>query len=423
MFGYRAGRSSIRREDLSERVMTSAPVHRDPEIASLVEAATAPSVALRRQLHAFPEVMFEERRTAATIVETLGALGIPFVDGLAGGTGVLAHLEGGDGEPIALRADIDALPIEERTDVPWKSSIPGRMHACGHDGHVAVLLGAARVLREISKRRGLPRPVTLVFQPAEEGGGGGRMMVEDGALDGSRIGPAVARIYGLHGWPMLGLGQVATRPGPMLAASDAFEVVVEGVGGHAALPHLLRNPLLAAGAIAASLPTLPAIVASATDSAVVTPTLLRAGDAFNVIPPSARIAGTIRTLREQTRERLHRAFAERCEGLAAAYGCTAKVEIRGGYPVTVNDPETCGRFDAAMLAALGGDRVEQVSEPTMGSEDFSYYGQHVPACFYLLGLQAEGASAVPPLHSPHFDFVDDALPTGIAAMASLALEG
>ena len=403
--------------------MPATPAHRDPEIASLVDAAVKPSTALRRQLHAFPEVMFEERRTAATIVETLGSLGIPHVEGLAGGTGVLAHLEGGDGEPIALRADIDALPIDERTDVPWKSTISGRMHACGHDGHTAILLGTAMVLREIAKRRRLPRPVTLLFQPAEEGGGGGRMMVEEGALDGSRIGPPIARIYGLHGWPMLGLGQVATRPGPMLAASDAFEVIVEGVGGHAALPHLLRNPLLAAGAIVASLPTLPATVASATDSAVVTPTQIRAGDAFNVIPPSARIAGTIRTLREKTRERLHQAFAERCEGLAAAYGCTAKVEIRGGYPVTVNDPEACSRFDAAMLAAIGGDRVEQVAEPTMGSEDFSYYGQHVPACFYLLGLQAEGATAVPPLHSPHFDFVDEALSTGIAAMTALALEG
>lgn len=403
--------------------MTPPPIHRDPEIAALVESAVPSSIAVRRQLHRVPEVMFEERRTAATIVEALGAMGIPCVEGLAGGTGVLAHLEGGEGEPIALRADIDALPIEELTEVPWKSSIPGRMHACGHDGHTAILLGTARVLREISKRRRLPRPVTLLFQPAEEGGGGGRMMVEDGALDGSRIGPPIARIYGLHGWPMLGLGQVATRPGPMLAASDAFEVLVEGMGGHAALPHLLRNPVLAAGAIAASLPTLPATVASATDAAVVTPTLLRAGDAFNVIPPSARIAGTIRTLREKTRERLHRAFVEHCEGLAAAYGCKAKVEIRGGYPVTVNDPEACGHFDTAMLAALGGDRVEAVSEPTMGSEDFSYYGQHVPACFYLLGLQSEGGAAVPPLHSPHFDFVDEALPTGIAAMTALALEG
>lgn len=403
--------------------MTTPPTHRDPEIATLVEAATPDCIALRRQLHAFPEIMFEEKRTSATIVETLRGLGIPFVDGLAGGTGVLAHLEGGAGETIALRADIDALPIAEETEVPWKSSIPGRMHACGHDGHVAVLLGAAMVLREISKRRGLPRPVTLLFQPAEEGGGGGRMMVEDGALDGSRIGSPVSRIYGLHGWPMLALGRVATRPGPMLAASDGFEITVRGVGGHAALPHLLRNPVLAAGAIATALPSLVATITSAVDSAVVTPTQLRAGDAYNVIPPSATIAGTVRTLREATRERLHREIERCAEGLAAAHGCTAKVQIRSGYPVTVNDPDACRRFDEVMLEAIGGDRIETVPEPTMGSEDFSYYGQHVPACFYLLGLQGETAAAVPPLHSPHFDFVDAAIPTGIAAMSSLALAG
>ena len=403
--------------------MTTSPAHRDPEIATLVEAATPASVALRRQLHTVPEIMFEEQRTSATIVEALRKLGIPYVDGLAGGTGVLAHLEGGEGEAIALRADIDALPIEEQTDVPWKSSIPGRMHACGHDGHVAVLLGAATVLREISKRRGLPRPVTLLFQPAEEGGGGGRMMVEEGSLDGSRIGPPISRIYGLHGWPMLALGTVATRPGPMLAASDAFEISVRGVGGHAALPHLLRNPVLAAGAIASTLPSLVATIASAVDAAVITPTKLRAGDAFNVIPPLATISGTIRSLREQTRERLHHAITACAEGLAAAHGCTATVQIRGGYPVTVNDPAACLRFDEVMLEAIGGDRVETVPEPTMGSEDFAYYGQHVSACFYLLGLQSPSGSPVPPLHSPHFDFVDEAIPTGIAAMTSLALAG
>lgn len=403
--------------------MTSPTTHRDPEIASLVEAAVPASIALRRQLHAFPEVMFEERRTSATIVEVLRKLEIPCVEGLAGGTGVLAHLEGGDGETVALRADIDALPIEEQTEVPWKSSIPGRMHACGHDGHVAVLLGAATVLREISKRRGLPRPVTLLFQPAEEGGGGGRMMVEDGALDGSRIGTPVSRIYGLHGWPMLALGHVSTRPGPMLAAADGFEIVVHGVGGHAAMPHLLKNPVLAAGEIAAALPTLVATHVGAVDSAVVTPTQIRGGDAFNVIPPRATIGGTIRTLRESTRDRLHRAIADRAQGIAASHGCTAEVRIRPGYPVTINDPESCQRFDATMLEAFGGDRVELVPEPTMASEDFAYYGQHVPACFYLLGLQADGAAKVPPLHSSHFDFVDAAMPTGIAAMASLALAG
>lgn len=403
--------------------MSRPAAHRDPEIASIVESVTPSSIDLRRRLHAHPEIMFEEHRTAAAVAESLREIGVPFIEGLAGGTGIVAHLEGGGEAPMALRADMDALPIEECTEVAWKSEVPGRMHACGHDGHVAILVGAARVLREISRRRGLPRPVTLLFQPAEEGGGGGRMMVDEGALDGSRLGPPVERIYGLHGWPMLGLGQVATRPGPMLAASDAFEIVVDGVGGHAALPHLLRNPILAAGAIAASLPSLAATAASAVDAAVVTPTMLRGGDAFNVIPASVRIGGTIRTLREKTRERLHREIVERCQGLAAAHGCTATVRIREGYPITVNDPQACERFERAMEEALGSARVESVPEPTMGSEDFAYYGRRIPACFFLLGLQAQGEPPVPPLHSPRFDFDDRAIPTGIGAMVALALAG
>jgi len=397
--------------------------HRDPALASLIDAAVPPSIELRRRLHRHPEVMFEERQTSAAIKEVLRSLEIPFVEDLAGGTGILAHLAGGDGSPVALRADMDALPIEERTSVAWKSTVPGRMHACGHDGHVSVLVGAARVLREIARRTGLPRPVTLVFQPGEEGGGGGRMMVEEGALDGSRIGPPVRRIYGLHGWPMLGLGQVATRPGPMLAAADAFEVVIEGEGGHAALPHLVRNPVLAAGAIAASLPMLVATEVTAVDAAIVTPTMLRAGDAFNVIPQTARLAGTIRTLREETRQRLHRAIVERCEGMAAAHRCRAEVRIREGYPITVNDPETCGHFDEVLAGAIGLERVEAFPAPTMGAEDFAYYGRVVPACFFALGLQAVDGPRVPPLHSPLFDFEDRAIPTGIAAMTSLALAG
>lgn len=403
--------------------MPHACTHRDPALASLIDAAVPPSVELRRRLHAHPEVMFEERQTCAAIKDVLRSLDIPFVEGLAGGTGILAHLAGGDGSPVALRADMDALPIEERTSVAWKSTVTGRMHACGHDGHVAVLLGTARVLREISRGRGLPRPVTLVFQPGEEGGGGGRMMVEEGALDGSRIGPPIRRIYGLHGWPLLGLGQVATRPGPMLAAADAFEVVIEGEGGHAALPHLVRNPVLAAGAIAASLPSLVATEVSAVDAAIVTPTMLRAGDAFNVIPQTATLAGTIRTLREETRGRLHRAIVERCQGIAAAHRCRAEVRIREGYPITVNDPESCGHFDEVVGGALGTDRVEEFPAPTMGAEDFSYYGRVVPACFFALGLQAVDGPPVPPLHSPFFDFEDRAIPTGIAAMTSLALAG
>lgn len=395
----------------------------DSDVARLVEEVLPDITELRRALHRRPELMFEEHETSSRVVAELQARSIEHIAGLARGTGVLAHLPGGDGEPIGLRADMDALPIEEATGKSWTSQHPGRMHACGHDGHTAILVGTARVLSEIAARRGLPRPVTLLFQPGEEGGGGGRLMVEEGALDGSRLGPPLERIYGLHGWPTLRLGHVATRPGPMLAASDAFEIVVGGTGGHAALPHLLHNPVEAAAAMVSALAALPAVAASATDSAVVSTTAIHGGHAFNVIPETVRLKGTVRTLRRETRELLHEAIRRTCEGAAAARGCRVEVRIDAGFPVTVNDPICCNRFDTVMERTFGSDRLESFPEPTMGSEDFSYYGERIPACFYALGLQAEGESPVPPLHSPYFDFDDRALATGIRAMVALALEG
>lgn len=395
----------------------------DADLDRLVDEAVPETTELRRSLHRRPELMFEEHETAGVVTGELARLGVDHVVGLARGTGVLAHLPGGDGAPVALRADMDALPIEEATGKAWSSEHPGRMHACGHDGHTAIMLGTARVLAEIGRRRGLPRPVTLLFQPGEEGGGGGRLMVEDGALDGRRLGPPVERIYGLHGWPTLRLGHVATRPGPMLAASDAFEILVHGTGGHAALPHMLHNPVEASAAMISALAALPAVAASATDSAVVSVTAIEGGHAFNVIPETVRLKGTVRTLRQETRAMLHEAIRRTCEGAAAARGCTVEVRIDSGFPVTVNDPGCCERFGEVMERAFGPDRVESFPEPTMGSEDFSYYGERIPACFYALGLQADGEAAVPPLHSPYFDFDDRAIATGIRAMASLALEG
>jgi len=396
---------------------------RDADIARLCDEAVPPTTELRRALHRRPELMFEEHETSARVVAELESSSIAHVAGLARGTGVLAHLPGGPDAPIALRADMDALPIEEDTGRPWSSEHPGRMHACGHDGHTAILLGAARVLAQVSAQRPLPRPVTLLFQPGEEGGGGGRLMVEEGALDGRRIGPPVERIYGLHGWPTLRLGHVATRSGPMLAASDAFEITIRGTGGHAALPHMLHNPVEAAAAMVSALAALPAVAASATDSAVVSVTMIEGGHAFNVIPERVRLKGTVRTLRRETRERLHEAIRRTCDGAAAARGCTAEVHIDAGFPVTVNDPGCRDRFDVVMARTFGEDRLEEFPEPTMGSEDFAYYGEKVPACFFALGLQADGESRVPPLHSPYFDFDDRAIATGIRAMVALALEG
>jgi amidohydrolase len=393
------------------------------ELAARIAAVQPTVQEWRRSLHRRPELQYEEHETSLFVQAVLRAAGVEAVGGLARGTGVLGHLRGAAERAVALRADMDALPIEERSGVPWASEIPGRMHACGHDGHVAILLGAAKVLAEIARERPLPHPVTFLFQPAEEGGGGARFMIEDGALDGSRLGPPVDRIYGLHGWPALPRGAVATRPGPMLAAADRFTIEIHGAGGHAALPHQTRDPIVAAAELVLSLQSLVARETDPLDSAVVSVTSLHAGAAFNVVPESLRMQGTIRSLREATRARLHARLAERAHGVAAAAGCRAEVSIERGYPVTFNDPDLVEQFREAVHADFGASQVGTLPAPIMGAEDFSFYGERVPACFFALGLEEDPRQPLPPLHSPTFDFNDAAIPHGIAAMVRLALAG
>jgi amidohydrolase len=296
------------------------------------------------------------------------------------------------------------------------------MHACGHDGHTAILAGTAAILAELSRETPLPRPVTLLFQPAEEGGGGARFMIEDGALDG-RIGPPPTRIYGLHGWPGLPVGVVATRPGAMLASADRVEIEVRGGGTHAAMPHLGRDPILAAAQIVVALQSLVARETDPLDSAVVSITTLSGGNAFNVIPERVDLAGTLRCLRGETRRRMQRRIEEIAKAVAAAHRCEATVRIDDGYPVTSNDPALVARFEEVARAVLGADAVATLPAPIMGAEDFSFYGERIPACFFALGLEGDPAAPMPPLHSPRFDFNDEALPVGLAAMCGLALHG
>lgn len=390
-------------------------------------AEEIPSItALRRDIHAHPEVAYEESRTAGVIRRELDLIGVRFVGDLAGGTGTLAHLPAGtDGSngPVALRADIDALPITEETGAPWSSTRPGCMHACGHDGHTAILIGAARVLARLARSTGLPQPVTLLFQPAEEGGAGGKRMVEDGCLDGRVLGPAVSRIYGLHGWTMMPLGSVGSRPGPMLAAADRFTIDIVGHGAHAAQPQASRDPIVAGSAIVQALQSIVARSIDPFDPVVVSVTQFHAGTTHNIIPERASIMGTVRTLRAEAKEiaiaRLHTI----AEGIARAHGCTAHIEYHHGYPVTRNDPRTFGTFEDVARRTLGSARVQPVEHPSMGGEDFSYYGEVVPACFFLLGLLPVGEGSMPGLHHPRFDFNDDALATGIEVFVRLALEG
>jgi amidohydrolase len=398
------------------------------DLKALIADQHTDLTAIRRDLHAHPQLMFEEHHAASVIVSELERLGIEHKTGLARGTGVLAHLPATTSRPgatsIGLRADMDALPIEERTGAPYTSTNPGVMHACGHDGHITVLLGAARVLSMISER---PNPVTFVFQPAEEGGAGGAKMCEDGCLEGEAgrgFGPPVSQMYGLHGWPQFPVGVVATRPGPLLAATDEITITVRGVQCHGAYPHHGADPIVAASAIITALQTIASRNVAPLDSIVVSIGAIHAGTtANNVIPETAHLIGTVRTLRDETRALAKKRVFEIVEHTAKAMGCTAEIDWEEGYPVTRNDPKLTDHLLAVARNAFGEDRVAIVQDPTMGGEDFSFYGQHVPACFFLLGLCPEGAdpATVPQLHQPTFDFNDDAIPVGVEMMCRLAL--
>lgn len=394
------------------------------ELRRRIAAALPDLRRIRHDLHAHPELGYEEHRTAGVIQRELGALGVEFVGGLAGGTGVVAHLPPTDpknaGRPaVALRADIDALPVEERTGLPYASTTQGRMHACGHDGHTAMLLGVARVLKQLPER---PNPVTLLFQPAEEGGGGAERLCRDGALAGRVLGPEAGRVFGLHGWPELPVGVVATRPGPLLASTDELRVVIRGTQSHAAYPHYSADPVVGAAHVIAALQTVASRNAAPTDAVVVSICVVRGGSAHNVIPESVEMIGTVRTLSDSTRAMARRRVHEICTQTAAALGCRAEVELNEGYPVTRNDPVLTERFFEVARRSLGPQRVGVIEQPTMGGEDFAYYGRHAPAVFFCLGLRPAERDRYPTLHQPDFDFNDDAMPTGIEVFCRLALD-
>ena len=364
----------------------------------------------RRHLHAMPELMYDVHRTAAFVEEKLKAFGCDEVVPGLGRTGVVGIIRGnlGAGPTVGLRADMDALPLVEITGKPWASQTQGKMHACGHDGHTAMLLGAAKYLAET---RNFAGSVAVIFQPAEEGGGGGKAMIEDGLME--RF--AIARVFGMHNMPGLPVGSFAIRPGPMLAATAEFTITVTGKGGHAAMPNLARDPLVAASQMVLALQTIVARNANPIDPVVVSVTKFHAGDAHNVIPQSAELAGTIRTLREETGELTRQRMREICEGIAAAHGVGVDVAINVNYPVTRNDPgETVFASEVAREIA-GGANVDTAIDPLMGGEDFSYMLEARPGAMIFAG---NGDSAS--LHNPAYDFNDELIPHGISYWVRLA---
>ncbi|MDX2132006.1 MAG: amidohydrolase [Planctomycetota bacterium] len=397
-----------------------------PDPSPLIDADLPRLRELRRDLHQHPELSMHERRTSEVVQRELRACGIEIKAGLGGGTGVLGYLPPtrGDGATtIALRADMDALPIEERTGKPYASRTPGVMHACGHDGHTTILLGVAKVLSRLPVRE---RGVTFVFQPAEEDGGGAEKMCREGVLAGAAgggLGTPVTRMYGLHAWPTVQVGKAATRVGPLMASTDDFVVTVKGRQCHGAYPHFGADPIVAAAHIITALQTVASRNVAPIDSTVVTVGQINAGTANNIIPETCTLVGTVRALRADTRRLAKERFFAIVEGAARALGCEARIEWNEGYPVTENEPDATERFFTIARDVLGGDRVEKVEHATMGGEDFAYYGKHVPACFFFLGLRPSNATTYPTLHQADFDFNDDALPIGIELMCNLALRG
>jgi hippurate hydrolase len=364
----------------------------------------------RRALHAMPELNFDLFKTSAFVAERLREFGVDdLVEGMAK-TGVVAVIRGrkGDGPVIGLRADMDALPIVESTGKQWSSTNNGVMHACGHDGHTAMLLGAAKYLAET---RNFAGTVVVIFQPAEEGGGGGRVMVEEGLME--RFG--ISRVFGLHNMPGLPVGKFALRPGPLMASTAEFTITIRGKGGHAAMPHRTTDPIVIASQIVTALQTVVSRGADPVEALVVSVTKFHAGDAYNIIPETAEIAGTVRTLKPELADLARTRIFALAQGIAGAAGAEAKVDYDANYPVTLNhEAETVIATDVAG-AVVGEANVNPSVAPVMGGEDFSYMLNARPGAFIFMG---NGDTAG--LHHPAYDFNDDAIPAGISYWVRLA---
>lgn len=374
--------------------------------------------AFRRDLHAHPELGFEERRTAARVVEALKVAGVDQIHEGIGKTGVVALVHGragAGGRMIGLRADMDALPMTEENDFAWRSATKGLMHGCGHDGHTTMLVGAARYL---AATRNFDGTAVLIFQPGEEGFAGAKEMIDDGLFE--RF--PVDSVFAMHNWPALPAGTIGINNGPMMAAADRIEIVIEGRGGHGAHPYLAVDPVLVAAHVITAAQSLVSRNVNPIDNAVVSLCAMHAGDpgAFSVIPREARLVGTVRTFRRDVQDMIEERLGRLVESIAVGFGATARLNYKRSYPATINS-EREAEFAAHVAASLVGDaKVDRRLPPSMGAEDFSFMLQVKPGAYLRLGQGGEGGCF---LHNSRYDFNDEVLPLGAALFASLVEQG
>jgi len=402
-------RGSVTEVPIAENIMKLV----EPILASLAEIQT-----IRRDLHAHPELGYEEHRTAQIVADRLEAWGIPVVRGL-GVTGVVGIIKNGTSErAIGLRADMDALPMQEINGFAHASTNAGKMHACGHDGHTAMLLGAAHYL---AQHRNFDGTVYLIFQPAEEGGGGGERMIEDGLFERFPM----DAVYGMHNWPGIAEGTFAVVDGPMMASSNEFRVTVRGKGAHAAQPHRGIDPIMVAVQIAQAWQTIISREKNPLLTAVLSITQIHAGSATNIIPDEAQLVGTVRTFTTDVLDLIERRMQEMADGIAAGFGATVDFGFKRKYPPLVNHTEQTAFAIEAMRAVVGPDAVNANVEPTMGAEDFAFMLQAKPGCYVFLGNgdgdHRAGGHGLGPcqLHNASYDFNDNLLPIGASYWARL----
>lgn len=379
-----------------------------------IDALAEEMRAWRHDLHAHPELLFDVHRTAGFVAERLRDFGCDEVATGIGRTGVVGVIRGRGGRAnraIGLRADMDALPIEEARDLPYRSTVPGKMHACGHDGHTAMLLGAAKYL---AATRAFDGDAVMIFQPAEEGGGGGEAMVRDGMME--RFG--VETVYGLHNIPGMAVGTFGIRPGPIMASTDRFTVTIEGRGGHAALPHRAVDSVLVASHVIVALQSIVSRSLDPLQSAVVSVCALETGEAFNVLPQRVRLRGTMRSLSEEVRETVKARIEAIAAHVPAAFGAGGSVEYGGAYPVTENHPAETAFIADVAEGLVGAAQVDRNVAPMMAAEDFSYMLAQRPGAYIFMG---NGDSAA--LHHPDYDFCDAAAPYGASLWARLVETG